>query len=141
MHTLRDQIVKFSLTGVLCTLIDYVCYSVCLRLGVPYLAAGVIGFTVSVTINYFLSMRYVFVPRADMSVRKQFALFLIMSVFGLLIHEAVLWLLMEAVYPLLPVMVHREIAERIAKLCATGVVMVYNFISRKIVLEEKKENV
>ena len=65
MQKQMGQIVKFSLTGVICTVIDYVCYSICLRLGIPYLWAGVIGFAVSVTANYFLSMRYVFVPRED----------------------------------------------------------------------------
>ncbi len=139
MQKQMGQIVKFSLTGVICTVIDYVCYSICLRLGIPYLWAGVIGFAVSVTANYFLSMRYVFVPREDMSKEKQFALFLVMSVIGLGIHECILWLLVEGVYKGMRIPVQKEIMERLAKIAATAVVMVYNYISRKAVLEKKPE--
>ena len=66
--------------------------------------------------------------------------FVILSAIGLLINELVLFVCLDLVYGnwafirgLLPV----HTAETLAKLAATGIVMVYNFISRKMFLEKK----
>lgn len=140
MKALYAQIVKFGLTGVLCTLIDYVCYALCLRLGIGYMTAGVIGFTVSVTVNYILSMRWVFDPREDLAKETRFVIFLVLSMIGLALHEALLYVLMEYIWPLAGIL-SRPAAERVCKIVATGAVMVYNFVTRKKFLEKKETDV
>lgn len=135
-----EQIVKFGLVGVLCTLIDFACYTGCNLIGIPYLISGIIGFTVSVIFNYILSMRYVFVRREDISRRKEFVIFVILSVIGLLLNEVLLYICVDMIYmqvSSLQSLFNRDIAEIVAKLCATVVVMIYNFVSRKLILEKK----
>lgn len=142
MKNLVEQIVKFGLVGVLCTLIDFACYTVSNLMGIPYLISGVIGFTVSVIFNYILSMRYVFVRREDISRKREFVVFVILSVIGLLLNEFLLYVCVDLIYiqiSLLQDMFSRNVAKIVAKLCATIVVMIYNFVSRKLILE-KKEN-
>ena len=142
MGNLLNQIVKFGLVGVLCTLIDFACYTGCNLIGIPYLISGVIGFTVSVIFNYILSMRYVFVRREDISRKREFIVFVVLSVIGLLLNEFLLYVCVDLVYMqvvLLQDMFNRNVAEIVAKLCTTVVVMIYNFVSRKLILE-KKEN-
>ena len=142
MKKLIEQIIKFGLVGVLCTLIDFACYTGCNLIGIPYLVSGVIGFTVSVIFNYILSMKYVFVRREDISRRREFIVFVILSVIGLLLNEFLLYICVDLVYvqvTMLQEMFNRDVAEIVAKLCATVVVMIYNFVSRKLILE-KKEN-
>lgn len=56
-------------------------------------------------------------------------MFIILSIIGLLINTVVMWLLVDGT-DLMPY--------TIAKIIATAVVMVYNFISRKIFLEKKE---
>lgn len=142
MKNLVEQIVKFGLVGVLCTLIDFACYTGCNLIGIPYLVSGIVGFTVSVIFNYILSMRYVFVRREDISRKREFIVFVVLSVIGLLLNEFLLYVCVDLVYMqvvLLQDMFNRNVAEIVAKLCTTVVVMIYNFVSRKLILE-KKEN-
>ena len=140
MKNLIEQIVKFGLVGVLCTLIDFACYTVSNLIGITYLISGIIGFTVSVIFNYILSMKYVFVRRDDISRRREFVVFVILSVIGLLLNEFLLYVCVDMIYmqiAWLQRMFNRNVAEIVAKLCATVVVMIYNFVSRKIILEKK----
>lgn len=140
MKKLIEQIVKFGLVGVLCTLIDFACYTGCNLIGIPYLISGIVGFTVSVIFNYILSMKYVFERREDISRRKEFIVFVILSVIGLVLNEFLLYICVDLVYiqvSWLQELFNRDIAEIVAKLCATVVVMIYNFVSRKLILEKK----
>ena len=142
MKKLVEQIIKFGLVGVLCTLIDFACYTGCNVIGIPYLISGIIGFTVSVIFNYILSMKYVFERREDISRRREFVVFVILSVIGLTLNEFLLYVCVDLIYmqmAWLQEMFNRDIAEIVAKICATVVVMIYNFVSRKLILE-KKEN-
>jgi len=135
-----QQFLKFGMVGVLCFFIDTGLYTVCNLMGVPYLISGVIGFSVSVIVNYLLSMKYVFVRRDDISRKKEFVIYLILSVIGLVLNELILFTCIDLVYKnwralqaVLPV----RAAELLAKIGATGIVMVYNFVTRKIFMEKK----
>lgn len=122
------QLFKFGIVGVIAFLIDYgILWCLTEYIGLWYLLSASISFIISVTFNYFASMKYVFVPREDMSERKQFLLFVGMSAIGLCINEAGMWLLVDLV----------AIHYMISKIGVTAVVMVYNFITRKLVLERK----
>lgn len=122
------QLFKFGIVGVIAFFIDYgILWCLTEYIGLWYLLSAFISFIISVTFNYFASMKYVFVPREDMSERKQFLLFVGMSAIGLCINEAGMWLLVDLV----------GIYYMISKIGVTAVVMVYNFITRKLVLERK----
>ncbi len=141
MQNLINQILKFGVVGIICFFIDFAIYTIsCNVLGVPYLIAGFLGFTISVIVNYILSMKYVFVRRDDMSRTKEFVIFVVLSVIGLGINEVVLYICVDMIYMKwawlngwLPV----SLANVGAKIVATGIVMIWNFISRKIFLEKK----
>ena len=125
MDKLIAQILKFGVVGVLAFIVDYgVLMLLNVGFGVnPVLAAG-ISFTISVIFNYLASMRFVFKHRDDLSRSKEMSIFIVLSVIGLAINELIIWagtsLLGET-----PLMV------TITKVFATGVVMVWNFVSRK----------
>ena len=57
----REQFFKFGFVGVICFLIDYgVMVLLTELLNIPYLASCAISFSISVIVNYCLSMKYVF---------------------------------------------------------------------------------
>ena len=56
MTKLIQQFLKFGVVGVICFFIDTGLYTICNFIGIPYLISGVIGFSVSVVVNYLLSM-------------------------------------------------------------------------------------
>ncbi len=135
------QIVKFGIVGVICFLIDYfVTVTLNSKFDVYYLIAKFWGFVVSVIANYLLSLKFVFARSNEMDRKKEFIFYIILSAFGLVINEIVMYTYVEIIYAKVS-FIHSIIPEQYVVssgvVIATGVVMVYNFISRKLLLERK----
>lgn len=157
------QIMKFGVVGGLAFLIDFVVYTIVLSLldwEYGYLIAGFAGFTVSLIFNYLASMAFVFERKENADRKREFVVFLLLSLVGMGINTLVLWLCVDVVYAYvhwvqnvtaaiydllagigIPISSVTDLAALIAKCVATGVVMIYNFISRKMFLEKKEEGV
>ncbi len=129
MKNLIRQALKFCVVGAICTAIDFGVL-ILLRevFGVNYLIANVAAFTVSVIVNYFLSMRFVFRGKKDANKVREFIVFVILSAIGLALNEWLMWLSVSAL----------GLNYIWGKVIATGIVMVYNFFSKKLFLEEKR---
>lgn len=126
VRNLIAQIMKFGVVGIIATLIDYgVMVFLTEVLGIPPVASSTVSFCVSVVFNYLASMRYVFSHREGMSRRREFVTFIVLSVIGLGINAALMWAGTECA----------GIDYRIVKIFATAVVMVWNFVSRKVLLD------
>lgn len=146
MKKLWEQIMKFGFVGVVCFLIDFAISTGLFHLlgnmtskNMATAAGGFFGFTISVIINYILSMKFVFERKEDLSRRKEFVIFLILSLIGLGLNEVIL-LACRAVYEASVVLMNifgDTYWFAVSKIVATAIVMVYNFISRKIFLEKK----
>ncbi|RHR25826.1 GtrA family protein [Clostridium sp. AF19-22AC] len=131
MRQLLVQILKFGAVGGICFFLDYGLLAFATEcLGLHYLISGFISFTVSVTVNYLLSRKFVF-AMGQMETHKEFILFVILSVIGLGINEACMAVLVELA----------GVHYLISKIAATAIVMVYNFISRKMLMENKDGNI
>jgi putative flippase GtrA len=130
MKKLIEQIMKFGVVGFLCFFIDYfVLFAVTEFLGINYLISSGISFSVSVIINYILSIKFVFNTKKDNNKIKEFIVFVVLSLFGLGINQIIMWFTVEKI----------SIYYMLGKIIATAIVMVYNFITRKIFLEDKVE--
>ena len=126
MKKLIAQFMKFGIVGVIAFVIDYgVMIFLTEVFGVPYLISTTISFVVSVIFNYFASMRFVFQRKDDMSRRREFIIFIVLSVCGLGINDLLMWLMVDSLY----------IDYRLSKIVVTVVVAVWNFVTRKIFLE------
>ena len=126
MKKLIAQFMKFGIVGVIAFVIDYgVMIFLTEVFGVPYLISTTISFVVSVIFNYFASMRFVFKRKDDMSRRREFIIFIVLSVCGLGITDLLMWLMVASLY----------IDYRLSKIVVTVVVAVWNFVTRKIFLE------
>ena len=138
---LLAQIFKFILVGGISFLVDFVVYTVmCNVLHIHYMIAGVSGFVISVIVNYILSMKYVFESKEDMRKEKEFIIFVVLSLIGMLLNSLILYICIDCIYcdlQWLNKMISTEGMNIVAKVVATSVVMVYNFVTRKIFLERK----
>ena len=127
MKKLIIQLIKFGIVGVIATLIDLAVLMVLKEfMKVDVLAASAVAFSVSVIANYILSMLFVFKSRGNSKV-KEFLVFVILSIGGLLLNQFIMWIgteIMTAYYLWV-------------KAFALVFVPIYNFITRKIFLEKK----
>lgn len=149
MKKLIDQILKFGVVGIISFIVDFVitmAVSTLLRTSVGMttsqaaLVGAFFGFVISVIVNYILSMKYVFERREDLDRKKEFTIFVVLSIIGLGINELIILLCIDLVYAnwaWLHNLIGATLATAGAKIVATAVVMVYNFVTRKIFLENK----
>ena len=130
MKKLFAQIFKFVIVGGLSFIIDMVLYFIFTRyFHIVEMIATIMSFSISLIFNYIMSMKYVFVGKDDMKKHHEFMIFVTFSVMGAGLNWALFYLMF---YVLL-------IPDLITKILVAGIVMVFNFITRKIFLE-KKEN-
>jgi len=141
MSKLINQIMRFGIVGVLAFLIDYGIFVLLANvLDVYYLVANFFGFTISLIFNYLMSMKFVFSRKEGADKKKEFVAFCILSVIGLGINELIILACVDGIYlhsVKLQGIFDIGIAKQAGKIIATGIVMVYNFISRKIFIEGK----
>lgn len=140
MKKLLEQIVKFGFVGAFCFVIDFAITMGLTYIGVYHLIAAAAGFIISVVVNYLLSFKFVFERKEDMDRKAEFVIFVILSVIGLGLNELFIWLSVDVIYmhsSLLMKYVDYNIAVAGGKIFATGLVMIYNFVTRKIFLEKK----
>ena len=141
MKNLLNQIIKFGIVGLFCFLIDFgITTGFTNLLGIHYLISKFLGFVVSAVVNYLLSIKFVFTQKKEMDKKKEFTVFLILSAFGLLINEIVMYLCIDGIYARsgqLQELVSHANMVALSSILATGIVMVYNFISRKLFPERK----
>ena len=128
MRKLIEQMIKFGFVGFLCFFIDYGIMVLLTEVaGIVYLVSSACSFTVSVIVNYILSGTFVFETDKEKSRIKEFIVFVFLSIIGLGINQLCMWFGVELLH----------ISYLIVKIGATAVVMVYNFISRKLIIEKK----
>lgn len=120
------QIFKFTIVGGIATVIDFVFLYIFREFcHFPVLVSNTLSFCISVIYNYIASVKWVFDVNKEKDAKKQFIIFIIFSVLGLLLNNLIMWITVEflSIYYLL------------AKIIATAIVMVFNFVTRKIFLE------
>ena len=125
-NKLLMQILKFGIVGGTSFLIDYGIFTILSQLlHIHYLIASILSFTISVIYNYILSIKWVF-DVSKKQTTKEFAIFVILSVIGLGLNSLIMYISVDLL----------NIHEMISKILATAIVMVYNFITRKIFIEK-----
>lgn len=120
------QIFKFAIVGGVATIIDFVfLYLFREFCHFPVLVSNTLSFCISVIYNYIASVRWVFDVNKEKDARNQFVIFIVFSVLGLLLNNAIMWITVDflSIYYLL------------AKVVATVIVMIFNFVTRKMFLE------
>ena len=119
------EFIRFCIVGVITFVIDYgLLYVLTERFGYSYLISSGIAFTVAVLINYVLCLFYVF--KNSRNGIKQISIFVLTSIIGLLLNQICMWLFVEifGFYYML------------AKIGTTGIVMIWNFVTKRMALKE-----
>lgn len=143
------QLLKFGVVGGLSFIIDFVITliisAILRKFGVSVetaaTVAGFFGFCISLIFNYLMSMKFVFERKDNMDRKKEFLIFAALSAVGLGLNELILYYGVVICDKMLPNIVETKptLVTAGVKIIATAIVMVYNFISRKMTLEKKDE--
>lgn len=127
MKNILLQLIKFGIVGVIAALVDVgvlVLLKELFRLDV--LISSAISFSVSVIVNYILSMAFVFKSK-ESNKFKEFIIFVCLSIGGLYLNQLILWAGVK----------FTTIHYLIVKFLAMLIVPIYNFVTRKIFLEKR----
>ena len=137
IHILH-QLIRYFFASLFAAIVDFSLFLLCYDLfSLSYLLSNTIAFAVGVSINYTLSIRYVFVGESSFSL-KEFIIFTIIGIFGYGISQLTLFILIDLINI-------RNILELIcqdftkydgavSKICAIGATFSWNFIIRKSIL-------
>lgn len=124
------QLAKFVIAGVITTLIDWAIYFVlCHFVAFDPLVAQLFSFALSTAVSFFINTIWVFDTTKKKTRRRLIIEFFFFSFCGLVMTEAMLYLFINRM----------GVNYMVAKVIATAVVMVFNFVTRKMFLEERKK--
>lgn len=127
LKKLMPQIIKFGVVGGTAFFIDYGLLlfftGFC---GIWYLLSSFLSYSISTVFNYWASMKFVFKGKEDMGKGKEFTIFVTLSLMGLGVNQVGMWGFVDGF----------GMDYKWAKIIVTAIVMVWNFITRKIFLEE-----
>ena len=130
-HKLKDnklfqQIFKFGIVGGIAFIIDYGIMVISKELlGFSILLSAALGFTISVIFNYIASIKWVFDVNKEKDEKKNFVLFIIFSIIGLILTEIIMFIGTDII----------NINYLIVKIASTAILMGFNFSIRKMFLE------
>lgn len=120
------QVVRFLIVGLASFSIDYGLFVLLFHFfGVQYLVASTISFSISLVLNYFLTLKFVFNAQPGRNVAAEFAIYIGLNVIALGLNQLILFLSVDLI----------GLSPLIGKLTATAIVLIYNFISRKLLIE------
>lgn len=92
-----------------------------------YLISAAVAFVLGLTVNYMLSITWVFSGSRLNNKMAEFMVFASIGFVGLLLNEVIMYLCCEIM----------NIHYMISKLCSTGIVFFWNFFGRKLILFSK----
>ena len=129
IENLIIQIIKFIVVGGIATIIDWLIYYLLYNyFNLEPLYANILSYSIATVYNYLATVKYVFVVKTKN--KKTFLIFIIFSLIGLMLSELLIYLFINKFL----------FNKMIAKIISTIIVMIFNFITRKIFLEDNCHN-
>lgn len=127
-NKLLIQLYKFGLVGGIAFLIDScILFVLTEYFNIHYLISSTISFIVATIWNYFLSVFWIFDVTKVEKKTQELTSFFILSIIGLGINQLLMYIFVEYI----------QIYYLFAKVISTCIVMIYNFITRKLFMERK----
>lgn len=133
---------RFVVVGGLATLFDYAVFFLLRNVVLPDNNIGLgistfAGFTIGFLINYILSIVFVYKQTTNVikiNSIKTFVIFMILALIGLLITEVGMFAANKIIDMFTVTDTLRKIYELVAKVVMTVIVLIYNYISRKLII-------
>lgn len=119
------QFIRYTIVGGVAFAFDFGSLVILTEfLKVYYLVSAAIAFSVGLTVNYILSISWVFKTRSIDTEWIEFIVFLLIGIVGLGLNELFIWFFTDIAH----------IHYLVSKIISTGFVYVWNFLARKYTL-------
>lgn len=126
-HPEVKRFIKFAMVGGFGALLDVTVLNILILVfGVPKGVANIISVSCAIASNFTWNRLWTFPESRGQAIHSQLGKFALVNLVGLVINQAVF--LFTDIYIFLPLMPqHETLAYNLAKLCAIGVVLFWNF--------------
>lgn len=129
LRALAIQFVRFASVGLTAFALDYALMVFFVEVfGIDPVIAATASYIIATVFNYFASMRFVFHHREGVRRRREFTLFFVLAIVGLIINAVLLWVATDVLF----------IDYRIARLGVAVIVTMWNFGSRKAFIDARR---
>ena len=119
------QLFRYTFVGGVAFIFDFgTLYILTEFFNIYYLVSAALAFLLGLTINYFLSVIWVFKERSIKSKYVEFVVFAFIGIIGLALNEFIMWFFTEIV----------NLHYLYSKLISTIIVYLWNFFIRKFIL-------
>lgn len=137
---LVGQFLRFAIIGLINTGVDFLILNLLIwatgiKEGNGLIPLNIISFTIAVINSYILNKRWAFKDQTQGETAKKFTNFLIISVIGALINTAIVRFGSTNVEPMFGL--SQVMWVNVAKVVATGVSLVWNFVGYKLLVFKK----
>lgn len=136
-HNVFFQFARYFVVGAIAFLFDFSALYLLTRIRFflyYYIFAAAIAFIIGVTVNYFLSIRWVFARKKVKNKIIEFIIFAFIGLVGLFINILLIWLFTENIFVNFMPITMKQVRILISKVIATLAVYLWNFTIKKIVL-------
>jgi putative flippase GtrA len=124
------QAFRYVFVGGIAFVADWLTLFGLARIGLHYLLAAALAFLVGLTVNYFLSKKFVFVEDPEKVNKKvEFLMYGLIGLAGLLLTEGLMYLFTDIL----------SLHYLLSKVVAAIIVLGWNFIARKMILYRKAD--
>lgn len=126
------QFLRSVIAGGIASLVDVSVYSICVNaIGINHIVSNTFSFVFGLLVNYYLSREWVFNQRVH-NVKRDFFLFSVIGVIGLLMSNVMLLLLVDAgILYFLLASNNSGLVKTAAKIITVVLVFFWNFLARK----------
>ena len=130
MGKIIRQFLRFSAVGITAFVLDYALLALFTEIfGINYLVSATLSFILATVFNYLASMKYVFTHKEGMKRTREFIIFTVISIIGLLLTNGGMILGVEVIHG----------HYLVVKIIVAAIVSVYSFVARKYFLDAKEE--
>ena len=123
LNNIIKQFGLYLVVGGIATVVEWICFYVFLnKLGIYYLMSTTLAFVFSTFANWLAGKIIMF--KGKEHILAEIAKIYLTSIAGLLFNLALMWVFVDKI----------NLNEMVAKILATGIVFIWNFLIRKLVI-------
>lgn len=139
-YRIVTQFLRFVLVGAMNTGIDFLVLNIEMLItgitsGPLMLVQNALSFGIATINSYYFNKKWTFEDKSDESQAKKFSSFLSVSIIGIILNSTIVYAVTTFVSPVLGI--NEVLWANIAKVFATGISLIWNFIGYKFLVFKK----